>query len=234
MTLDATTPPVHAAAPDTVRYDMYADIHKAMRALMCDTLARLGSLDARDALEGAAVLGQVRELLDMCRAHLEHENAFVHAAMEARCPGSSAGTRGDHADHEEAIRRLEETLEEAAGTGREAVLGRLYRDLAVFVGENLVHMAEEERGNNAVLWRHYSDAELLAVEQALVASTGPAEQRLVLSWMLPALNPGERAAKLAGIRAGAPEPVYRQVLDVARTRLSGAGWNRLQADLQAL
>lgn len=235
MTLDTIAPPVHAGAAGRQRYDMYAEIHKALRAFMCDTLVRLGSLGPGDALEGAAVLGQVRELLALCRGHLEHENDFVHRAMEARCPGSSAGTGEDHEGHEAAIRRLERDLEAAEGPGpdREGALRRLYRSLAVFVGENLVHMAEEEAANNAVLWEHYSDAELLAIERELVASTGPDEQRLVLSWMLPALHPGERVRKLAAIRAGAPEPVYRQVLGLARTCLPEHGWQRLERELGA-
>lgn len=235
------TPPVHAVpalagTTPSVRYDIYAEIHKALRAFMGDTLARLGALDARDADETAAVLGQVRDLLALCQAHLEHENEFLHRAMEARCPGSAAATGEDHVGHQAAIGRLGSALEaaEAAGPGREAALHRLYLRLAGFVGENLVHMDEEEQVNNRVLWEHYSDAELQAIERDLVASVGPEEMGLVLSWMLPALNPGERARKLAGIRAGAPEPVFRQVLGVARARLTGAGWQRLEQDLAGL
>ena len=233
MTHDTLTLPARTGTEDGTRYDMYAEIHKAMRAFMCDTLVKLSALDPRDETEGPAVLGQVRELLTFSRGHLEHENDFVHPAMEARSPGSSAGTGEDHVGHEESIRRLELALEAAEGTGpgREAALRRLYRDLAHFVGENLLHMGEEEHGNNIVLWNHYSDEELLDIERALVASTGPAEQRLVLSWMLPALNRGERARKLAGIRAAAPEPVYRQMLGLAQARLSERDWQRLAEDL---
>jgi hypothetical protein len=223
-----------AAATGSARYDIYAEIHKALRAFMCDTLVRLGSLDPRDMLEAASVLGQTRELLGLCRAHLEHEDRFVHPAMEARCPGSSAGTGEDHVGHDESIRALESALEAAsgAGPGRAAALRGLYRDLARFVGENLEHMAEEERANNAVLWEHYSDAELVAIERELVASVGPEEMRLVLSWMLPALNPAERAGKLSSIRAVVPEPAYRQVLGLAQARLPERAWRRLEQDLR--
>lgn len=235
MTHETLTLTARTGTKDGTRYDMYAEIHKAMRAFMCDTLVKLGALDPHDATEGAAVLGQVRELLAFSRGHLEHENDFVHPAMEARSPGSSAGTGEDHVGHEKAIRRLELGLEAAKGAnpgpGREAALRRLYRDLAGFVGENLLHMGEEERGNTAVLWNHYSDEELLAIERELVASTGPDEQRLVLSWMLPALNRGERARKLAGIRAAAPEPVFRQMIGLARMRLPAGDFRRLEQDL---
>ena len=43
----------------------------------------------------------------------------------------------------------------------------------------------------------------------------------------------ERVRKLAAIRAGAPEPVYRQVLGLARTCLPEHGWQRLERELGA-
>ncbi|BDU78534.1 hemerythrin domain-containing protein [Mesoterricola sediminis] len=230
MTHAAATLALPAAG---ARYDIYADIHKALRGLMCDTLARLGSLDPGDPVACGAVLDQAQDLLDLCRGHVEHENAFLHPAMEAREPGSSAGTGEDHAGHLEAIRSLEEALEAAtaSGPGRDAALRALYRRMAHFVGENLLHMAEEEERNTGVLHARYSDAELEALERDLVATIPPAEMGLILSWMLPALNPAERLRKLEDIRAGAPEPVFRGVLGLAQARLPEGEWLRLEREL---
>ena len=76
------------AQPAAPRMDMYASIHKALRAFMADTLLGLGRMDVDDDLEFAQTCDRVMQLLDLCRAHLHHENQFVHAAMEARQPGS--------------------------------------------------------------------------------------------------------------------------------------------------
>ncbi len=215
------------------RYDSYAEIHKALRAFMGDTLTRVGSLDPWDAEEVAAVMGQTRDLLGLCRTHLEHEDRFIHPAMEARQPGSTAVTAGDHAGHEAALEALAEALAalEASRDREQAVRG-LYRSLARFVAENLEHMEREERDNNPVLWAHYTDEEIVAIERALIASIPPGEMGLALSWMIPAMNPGERVRKLAGIRAKAPEPVFRQILALAEDRLPKAAWERLQRDLR--
>ena len=49
-----------AAAP---RVDMYSGIHKALRALMADTLLAVGRMDAEDDLERAQVTQRVLERL---------------------------------------------------------------------------------------------------------------------------------------------------------------------------
>ena len=80
------------------RYDIYAFIHKGLRAFMAHTLVRVGRLDAHDPAEVAEVSAEVQGLLDICRAHLRHENDVVHAAMEARAPGSTERIAHEHCD----------------------------------------------------------------------------------------------------------------------------------------
>ncbi|MGE8375312.1 MAG: hypothetical protein ACN6N5_08220, partial [Diaphorobacter nitroreducens] len=55
-----------AAAP---RMDLYAFIHKALRAYMVDTLVGLGRVDAEDDLELSQAGARVLQLLSFCRAH---------------------------------------------------------------------------------------------------------------------------------------------------------------------
>ena len=59
-------------------------IHKALRHFMTDTLVRVGRLDIDDADEMSATLAQLETLLTLCTRHIEHENDFLHTAIEAR------------------------------------------------------------------------------------------------------------------------------------------------------
>jgi hypothetical protein len=216
------------------RYDIYAIIHKALRNFMFDTLSGMGSLDHEDDAQLAAALAQVRQLASACRSHLDKENSFVHRAMEARRPGSSAGIAGEHEHHERAIDQLLALANAAELTmtaQRARAVHQLYQHLAVFIGDNLLHMRIEETEHNAVLWSAYTDAELIALENELVASLPPEEKMMVMSWMLPAMTPQERAAKLAGIRAHAPEPVFAAVMEIAAATLSSADRYKLERDL---
>jgi hypothetical protein len=211
------------------RYDIYAFIHKGLRAFMAHTLVRAGRLDALDADEVAEAGAEVLALLAICRSHLQHENEFVHTAMQARAPGSAAAIAGEHEEHVQAIERLQALL--AAVPGDPAAAQALYRALSAFVAENFEHMQREESLHNAVLWAHYDDGELHALEQRIVDSLAPDEAALSMRWMLPHMTPAERAALLGGMRQGAPAEAFDQVLSLIRPLLGGRDWRKLSLAL---
>ena len=212
-----------AAKAAAGRYDIYAGIHKALRLFMSHTLCELGSTDPGSPDEVKAALALLDRLLGLCEMHLKDENEFVHPALERARPGSAARIAAEHVHHAEAIadlRDLAGLVADSSASARAAACGRLYRALALFVADNFQHMQVEETVHNALLWAHYSDAELLAIEQALVASIPPQAMFEALHWFLPALNAPERAAMLGGMQQGMPPEPFAAVLDIARRRLS--------------
>jgi hypothetical protein len=224
--------PAPAAAP---RHDLYAAVHKGLRSCMGETLAAVGRMDPADATDVAAALGQLRGLLELCSFHLEHENRFLHPALEARSPGASARTGEDHIGHEEAIDELTAEIgavERAAAGARPAAAHRLYLRLARFVAENLEHMHVEETANNAVLWSCYTDAELLGIERALIGAIPPPKMAAFLRWMIPAMSHDQRVGMLAGMRQGAPAEVFAGVLALAQNRLPARDWEKLATALR--
>lgn len=219
------------AAP---RFDMYATIHKALRALMADTLLAVGRVDTDDALELAQTCQRVMELLDFCASHLQHENDFVHPALEMGRPGTSSQIAGEHEEH---IRHIEQLRAQTAALLTMPMAARasgtltLYRGLSRFIAENFEHMLHEESAHNAALWSAYSDAELLAIHDALVASIPPGEMMTIVRWMVPFMNPAERLAMMAGMQAHAPAPAFTAALDTVRPHLSDVEWAKLTCGL---
>ena len=212
------------------RVDMYSGIHKAMRALMADTLLAVGRMDCDDGLELAQVTERVMQLLDFCRSHLEHENAFVHAAMEARAPGASEAVAREHEDHARHIAQLADVvaaLRAAPAPQRFAEQQRLYAELTLFVADNFHHMRVEETAHNAVLWARYTDAELIAIHDALVGSIPPGEMMFAMRWLVPFMSPIERAGFLGDVRAKAPAPAFQAILDTVRPHLAEREWAKL-------
>jgi hemerythrin-like domain-containing protein len=217
------------------RLDMYVGIHKALRALMADALLAVGRMDAGDDLDLAQTSQRVLELLGLCRSHLRHENEFIHPAIEARAPGASevvAHEHEEHGHHIEALSKAVGSLRALPAAGREAAALDLYRQLSLFIAGNLQHMHVEETAHNSVLWARYSDAELAEIHDALVASIGPEEMMFTARWLVPFMNPAERAAVLGGIRAHAPAPAFEAILDTVRPHLSGSEWVKLARALQ--
>ena len=225
----AGSPPAAAAAA-TERIDLYAAIHKALRHFMADTLVRMGRLDVLDADDLGAACAQLDVLLTWCAAHVAHENEFVHSAIDARSPAGANRTANDHVEHLQSIDalRLEgRTLRASVPAQRPLLAQRLYRHLALFVAENLQHMHYEETVNNALLRAHYSDAELMQIHDRILASIGPEEMLLTLRWMVPALNPGERAEMLGSMKAGMPPEAFLGIVAHVRPHLDATGWAKL-------
>ncbi len=222
-----SAPETTSAAP---RLDLYAPIHKALRHCMLDTLQRCGRLDVRDSAEMQATLGQLDALLTLCSQHLQHENDFVHPAIEARQAGGARRIAGEHVEHQHHIAALrgEAMRLRLAGTAQQpAQAFRLYRHLALFVADNFQHMDFEETAHNAALWAAYGDDELAALHGRLLASLPPEELVQDLRWMVPALNPQERAELLSGIRLSMTPEAFVHLVDGLRQHLDQAAWAKL-------
>ncbi|HMO48417.1 MAG TPA: hypothetical protein PKB14_20630 [Rubrivivax sp.] len=212
------------------RLNLYAPIHKALRSMMSDTLVRIGRLDADDAEDLRQGLAQFDALLALCESHVQHENDFVHPAIEARRPTGSLRIAHEHDEHLQSIAELRgeaATLRAAPAELRAALALRLYRHLALFVAANFQHMHIEETAHNAALWAHYSDDELMQLHGRLTASIGAREMLEVARWMVPALSPAERAAVVGGMQAEAPPEAFLGLLLQIRPRLDACGWNKL-------
>ncbi len=222
-----------ASAAIHPRFDLYSNAHKALRALMADTLVDFGRVDVEDAQDLARGLGRVRELLAACTDHLQKENRYVHAAIEARAPGSARALADEHVGHEQAIAALHTelaALEQAAPSARASHALRVYRRLGLFVAENMVHMHEEETAMNARLWEHFDDGELAAIHGALVGSIPRATLQAFARWLIPSMTPSDRAGTLAGMRAQAPA-IFADMIEIARTRLTRGDWIKLATAL---
>jgi len=213
----------------TPRYDIYAFIHKGLRAFMAHALLRAGRCDSHDAAEVAVLRAEVGALMDICAAHLAHENKVIHAAIESRSPGACERIAGEHLEHQAAIAELRALL--PLVPGNPAAAQTLYRRLAAFVAHNYEHMGVEESLHNEALWATHSDEEIHGLHDRIVGSQSPDEMQLALRWMLPHLNPAERALMLGGMRANAPREVFEGVLSLVRPLLAGHDWQKLSTAL---
>jgi len=64
-----------------------------------------------------------------------------------------------------------------------------------------------------------------------LASIAPAEMMFALRWLVPAMNPAERAGMLGDMQAHAPAPAFAAALGVVQPHLSQADWAKLSRAL---
>jgi len=216
--------------PSPARLDLYAPIHKALRAWMFDTLVSLGRVDGQDQEAMAAALGKVEALLVMCGQHLQHENDFMHPALARAGRHAAAQASSDHEGHVREIAHLQASVRKVRDVQGQAftpALMSLYQALALFVAENLQHMHMEETAHNEALWATHTDAELNDLHDRLVQSIPPEEMVGVLRWMLPSISHAERVGMLQDMRGKMPHQVFEGVLQLAREVLPIHDWAAL-------
>lgn len=154
-------------------FDLYGDIHRALRTAMTDLLARMGRTDPGDAREVVARLDDLVGMLDAMASHIAHEATFLHVALERRLPGSAIRLDIEHAEHARAMEDLKELAERvrrADASRRPSSYRALYLRYAAFVGESLVHMTDEETRTQTLFDDLFTTAELHALHDALLAS----------------------------------------------------------------
>lgn len=220
----------------TSRFNLYQSVHKGLRAMLADLLLNVGRSDGHNAEDSARRLAQLQQVLQLCCCHLQHEEQHLHRAMEARAPGSSAERDAEHQQHQAEIDALQQqatALATLPAHAQAAAWQLLYGRLSLFVADNFVHMLQEEQANMAVLWAHYSDAELIELHDVLVAGIAPEEMAHWFRWIVPHIAHSERVAMFAGMRQGMPPEIFAQTLAQAGSLLPTQDWCQLQQALAA-
>jgi hypothetical protein len=186
------------------RFDLYAHVHKALRALFLETIEAAGRTEFENPEELPGLAATVRRTARLAGKHAEHEDRTIHPVYHRHAPELAADLEAGHDRYEGLERKLEATLVslERAEAAQRAALGRqLAETLDAYVADNLTHMRLEETRGNRVLWAHLDDGELIAIQGQILAGMTPAEIEEMVGLMLAAGNARERAALLAALAA---------------------------------
>jgi hypothetical protein len=224
MTAFAATPLiVETAALETVTFDIYRNIHKGIRAGLFSVTQAAGAVDPHDATAVGAVAGRWSDMVALLVAHAEHEDGFVQPVIERFNPAYAAEIAEAHPRLEGQMAELEVLADRAAESCPEQariLTHRLYLGLASFTAEYLQHQEFEEFEVMVMLSQHLSFEELLAVDNAIVASIEPDMMAKCAALMLPAMNIEDQVDLFEGARLGVPPEVFQGMLMLAQAALA--------------
>ena len=234
-TLFVSATEVPSTVPALPSVDIYGPVHRGLRWALTSLLTQMGTTDFADGAQAAETLDDLEGVLYLCASHLAHENRHIHPAIARRRPELAARLDAEHVEHERAIDGLRKASARVAAASPADVvaLGRaLYLLYATFVGENLVHMTEEETVVQPLLDASYDPAELHALEAQIVGSIGPEEMAAFTKVMVPGNGRDFRVAMLSGAKAAMPPEAFRALLRACRPNLSEADWIDLTTRLE--
>lgn len=208
------------------RVNLYRSIHKAIRAMLAHLIDRSSRTAFSDHEEVAALRRDLLDILDLLSSHADVEDRFVHPLLASVAPAVLERLERSHDEQEYLHRQLPDLLEAPGGHAFVLILTR-------YTAEQLVHMADEEDLAMPALQAAYDDARLGQVQAAILGSIPPPKMGRYLRWMLPALDPEERAHLLLGMRASAPPAAFAATMALCREVLDPQQYWQLPEEVRA-
>ncbi|MGK0274202.1 MAG: hemerythrin-like domain-containing protein [Ilumatobacter sp.] len=204
----------------TESLDLYREVHKGLRLALFELARAAGALDPADHPSSDAFCEQFADVDMMLQTHHAHEDdPLLSALLEDHV--STALIDRIHAEHVLTDQRLAElrvlVAELSQGTDTTEAI---YDAVTTFIAAYLVHMEVEERQVMPVIQNGASIEKLMAVQMAIRTSVPPMDMCVFLRCMLPAMNPQERTAMLAGMKMGAPPEIFAMFWEAAESCLS--------------
>jgi hypothetical protein len=208
-------------------WDLYREIHKAMRLALFTVTTRAGSADADDPTAIDALLAEWADVTMMLEGHQHHEDGHCDALVIEHAPELRDELEAAHRTSDRALAELHRTATElraATADQPNALLQRFHLELADFTSMYLGHLRFEESRVMPALNRAMTNAELEVITGAIRGSVPPPEMCVYMRYMVPAMNFAERCDMLGGMHAGAPPEIFEMFRTAAQDCLDAADY----------
>ena len=217
-----------------MRVNIFNQIHKGLRALLYETSLLLQQTDFADGKEMKDAVERVILVANLFDDHARHEDKFILPAIQGFEPSIVDAFEQEHITDKHLTRALKDSLQAiqmASPLVRIEMANELGKTFIQFMVFNLEHMAKEENILNKILWRYYSDEEILAIQNNILASLSPWSAAAGSRWMMRGLNNPEIVRWLRSVEESAPEAVFKKLFVTAESELPA---HRFRQVLEAL
>ena len=221
------------ANPRTKMFDIP---HKGLRNLLAQVNLLAGNTDFKSSLQVMRLHELGRDLFQLLSEHAADEEEFLLASLEQRQPGATLLNHEEHEIIEKQQANLERMLEglvERARRGEavEALSERFYFEVNRFQSAYLLHMLEEEEHTQQLLWKYFTDEELLDMRRKIISRMAPVTQLKWYRYAAPFMSHNTRMQWLNAVKAVAPVPFFLQILEVLSDVLSAKEFAQLRVEL---
>lgn len=180
--------------------------HKYVSAAL-NTLERLlAKTDFRCSAEVAHAKREWREMASLLQEHARYEEERLHPLLEQKGSVVHLEAHAQHEELDQTFQKIDRLFEEVKDSDDPLEVGyQLYLVFRKFVGDNLLHLHEEEPKILPELQRLYRDEELRLVEAPTYREMTAEELEEMLHILFPHMNASDKETFLEDIKFFEPE-----------------------------
>ncbi len=191
-----------------MRYKFYRE-HKYVSFALNDLERKIAKTNFRKLEEVEKIKSEFEAIVEMLQGHAQYENTALHELLRKKQSSVYAQVEKDHEQYDEILDdlslRLKGVLVEQKEDARVEAGYQFYLWFRKFVGENLLHLHEEETVILPELQRLYTDEELKLVEADTYQRMTPQQMIEMMEVLFPHMNPDDKKAFLLDIKESQPE-----------------------------
>lgn len=216
------------------RYNLFGQVHKTLRSMLYETSIRLQQTNFSNEEDTAFALEKLNLVLNVFDKHEENEDNYILPAIRQYEPSvTDAFEKKHYEDHElaEKLRQLSKIYWKKTNEEDRLKIGRaINTTFTSFMNINIEHMGCEESVLNKILWRYYSDTEIMVINQR--SNTSHEADRAGKSMsLLRGLTNDEIVGLLKAVEKNAPEHVFNSLFSIAEKELPGLRFNKVMESL---
>lgn len=217
------------------RYNVFNRVHKGLRAFLYETAMAVQQTDFSVSEETARSMGCIGEALHFFNQHSLYIERLLFPFIIDHNPGLIAIFRQQYQSNIVQAQRLRGVMNAFghAANAQEKVAASqpVMKAYTSFLITQLDSLAREDNLLNNVLWRHYSDVELMALEKEIVTKMSPRDLATLGKWVIRGMNNAEIIDWLRTIERCSVTSVFESFFNSAENELPEERWQKIQEAL---
>jgi hypothetical protein len=226
----------------TATGDLFTPIHKGLRSMIYGLSARLQTNDFADIASTKALFNDLETDFAIAQSagcilcifsHHAHDEEAAIFSDAAKAGSELVATlieeHHDLARREAELARSGHRLLAMERPNARAESGiRLNQSANELFAAYLTHMNREESALVPWMRDHFSDAQMAAMQGAIMGRMPPDRLFAIAGWMLPSLNVRELAQIIQALRHAMPPAAFQVLTDLCAARVDSARWDEVQ------
>ncbi len=202
------------------RANIYGFPHKGIRNGLSQLLLLAGKTDYTKSDSVNKLNDLTKEVLEILDLHLHSEEDVILPAVEAKVPGSAHENIEEHKALEKEVDDIAAQINTIKANPNPAFGIAFFNAINGFMSRYLLHMQMEENEINTIIWKTFTDEEIMAWHGQVMSTLKPDQITLWFKYIVPALNPMEQSIILGGFKMNAPPEFYQTVMDMLKNYLT--------------